>query len=189
MRHATWAALAAVACSASAAVAEYPEKPVEVIMPWPAGVSTDVGSRIVVEQMAEELGVPMQIIAKPGGAGVLGTMELANARPDGYTVGTITVGPAVTQVLMGNTPYGIEDLEPVGVFMTLPFLLLAGKDAPYDDLAGLAEYAAANEIITGSRRCRRRRSTGSRRRAASTSGRSRSIRSIRRSSRAGTPIS
>lgn len=150
MKHATWAAMAAaIACSASVALAEYPEKPVEVIMPWPAGVSTDIGSRIVIEQMAEELGVPMQVIAKPGGGGVLGTLDLTGARPDGYTIGTITVGPAVTQVLMGNTPYQAEDLEPIGMFMTLPFLLAAGKDAPYDDVAGLAAYAAENEVTLG----------------------------------------
>ncbi|MBU3029693.1 hypothetical protein [Paracoccus marinaquae] len=81
MKHARWVALAAALTStALPALAEYPEKPIEVIMPWPAGVATDVASRIVVEQMAEELGVPMQVIAKPGGSGVLGTMELTNAR-------------------------------------------------------------------------------------------------------------
>lgn len=150
MKHARWMALAAAIVSpALPAAAEYPEKPIEVIMPWPAGVASDVAARVVVQQMAEELGAPMQIIAKPGGSGVLGTMELVNARPDGYTVGTITVGPAVTQVLMGNTPYQMQDMEPVGLFMTLPFLLLAGKDAPYDDIAGLTEYASANEVTLG----------------------------------------
>lgn len=72
---------------------------------------------------------------------MVGTNELVRARPDGYTVGGLTIGPAVSQIAAGNTPYSIEDLEPVGMFATLPFLIAARADAPFDDIASLAKWS------------------------------------------------
>ncbi len=134
-----------IALIGSPARADYPERPINVILPWPPAAATDVSARLVLEIMAEELGVPLQVINRPGGRGVIGTNQLVNERPDGYTIGAITVGPAVSQVAAGNTPYGLDDLEPIGLYTTLPFVLLARADAPFDDLRSLAEYTAARD--------------------------------------------
>lgn len=135
---------AGVALAASIApfamAADYPEKPVEMILPWPPlATSTDIIARKVAEQM--DLGAPVKVVNKPGGAGVIGTAEMINARPDGYVIGGLTIGPAVSQVAAGNTPYGIDDFEPIGMFATLPFLIAARGDAPFDDVKSLAEWA------------------------------------------------
>ena len=138
--------IAGVALAASlmsqAARAEYPEKPIEMILPWPAlATSTDIIARKVAEQMDPILGQTIKVVNKPGGAAVVGTAEMANARPDGYTIGGLTIGPAVSQVAAGTTPYSIDDLEPIGMFATLPFLIAARGDAPFNDIKSLAEWS------------------------------------------------
>jgi len=135
------AAIAVFLAAGAPPAAAYPDKPIQVILPWPPAASTDVSTRLLLEVMSEDLGVPMQVINRPGGRGVIGTNQLVQAKPDGHTIGAITVGPAVTQIVAGNTPYAMDDLEPIGLFATLPFVLLARADAPYDDLAGLAEHS------------------------------------------------
>ena len=137
--------IAGVALAASLmtqAKAEYPEKPIEMILPWPAlATSTDIIARKVAEQMDPILGQTIKVVNKPGGAAVVGTAEMANARPDGYTIGGLTIGPAVSQVAAGTTPYSIGDLEPIGMFATLPFLIAARGDAPFNDIKSLAEWS------------------------------------------------
>lgn len=136
------AALTGTFAAAGAMAAGYPSKPVQVILPWPPlATSTDVIARKVIEGMEQELKGKFTIVNKPGGAGVIGTKELTDARPDGYTLGGLTIGPAVSQIAAGNTPYKIADLQPIGIFATLPFLILARKDAPFDDVASLAKHA------------------------------------------------
>lgn len=137
--------LTGIALSATIAapvLAEYPEKTVEMILPWPAlATSTDIIARKVAEQMDPILGRTTKVVNKPGGAAIVGTNEMVNARPDGYTIGGLTIGPAVSQIAAGNTPYGIDDLEPIGMFATLPFLIAARGDAPFDDIASLAAWS------------------------------------------------
>lgn len=136
------ASIALSATIAAPALAEYPEKSVEMILPWPAlATSTDIIARKVAEQMDPILGQTIKVVNKPGGAAVVGTNELVNARPDGYTIGGLTIGPAVSQIAAGNTPYSIDDLEPIGMFATLPFLIAARGDAPFDDIASLAAWS------------------------------------------------
>ena len=128
---------------ASQARAEFPEKTIEMILPWPAlATSTDIIARKVAEQM--DVGQTIKVVNKPGGAAVVGTAEMANARPDGYTLGGLTIGPAVSQIAAGNTPYAIDDLQPIGMFATLPFLIAARGDAPFDDIKSLAEWSKSS---------------------------------------------
>ena len=140
LRHALTGLLMVAGIAAQAA--DYPDKTVEMILPWPAlATSTDVIARKVAEQMDPILGQTIKVINRPGGAAVVGTNEMVNARPDGYTIGGLTIGPAVSQIAAGNTPYGIDDLEPIGMFATLPFLIAARGDAPFDDIASLAAWS------------------------------------------------
>lgn len=140
------ATVAAVAL-AEAAQAAYPEKPIRIMIPWPGNndPSTLVATAIA-PVMSEDLGVPVKVVNSPGGGAVLATNELANSRPDGYTLGLISIGPMITQVLRGKTPYRNEDLQPLGLIWSSPFTLAARADAPYDNLAELAEYGKSNEL-------------------------------------------
>jgi len=137
----------ALAMTAGAAYAEWPDKPIQIMIPWPApnDPSTLVANAIA-PVMSENLGVPVKVVNKPGGGAVLATAELAKSRPDGYTIGLISIGPMITQVLRGKTPYKNQDLQPLGLVWSSPFTLAARADAPYDNLDELAEYAKENEL-------------------------------------------
>lgn len=127
--------------------ADYPTKPIQIVVPWPA--ANDPSTMILAKMtpiMSKELGVPVKTINHSGGAGVLGANKVATSRPDGYTVGLISIGPMVTQVLRGKTPYKNEDLKPLGIIWSSPFTLACRGDAPYNNLKELAEYGKKNEL-------------------------------------------
>jgi tripartite-type tricarboxylate transporter receptor subunit TctC len=128
-------------------LAAWPKKPVMIMIPWPAGndPSTMVASAMA-PLMSDELGVPVKVVNKPGGGAVLATNELRNSRPDGYTMGLISIGPMITQVLREKTPYKNEDLKPLGLVWSSPFTLACRADAPYNNLAELAEYGKTHDL-------------------------------------------
>lgn len=80
----------ALAAAAPAARAEYPERPITMIVPWAPGGSTDLTGRALAQAAEKILGQPIVIVNKPGAATMLGMTELAGAKPDGYTVGTLS---------------------------------------------------------------------------------------------------
>jgi len=131
--------------------AAYPDKPIEVIIPWPPGTETDVGTRALAAAMSKRLNVPVQVINKPGAGGVIGITDFVKARPDGYTLAQGNVGPLVSQVVAGNTTYSAADVEPIGLFNTQPYLLVARGDAPYKNMKELAAFAksASKEVAIG----------------------------------------
>jgi len=129
------------------AAAEWPKKAIKIMIPWPAGndPSTMVATAMA-PMMSEELGVPVKVVNKPGGGAVLATNELARSRPDGYMLGLISVGPMITQVLRGKTPYRNQDLRPLGLIWSSPFTLACRADAPYNNLKELAEYGKSHDL-------------------------------------------
>ena len=129
------------------ASAEWPDKPIQIMIPWPAAndPSTMVATAMA-PHMSEELGVPVKVVNKPGGGAVLATNELAQSRPDGYMLGLISVGPMITQVIRGKTPYKNQDLRPLGLIWSSPFTLACRADAPYNNLKELAEYGKSHEL-------------------------------------------
>ena len=140
-------ALGTVALAAPANAA-YPEKPIEVILPWPPGTETDVGTRVIAQALSKVLGVPVQVINKPGAAAVVGATEVSKARPDGYTLGSLNIGPMVSQVIAGNAPYTVADFEPIALYDTQPYLLLAKADAPYKSVAELAAHVKSGKAVS-----------------------------------------
>lgn len=128
-------------------VAAWPKKPIKIMIPWPAGndPSTMVATAMAPE-MSKKLGVPVKVVNKPGGGAVLATNELKNSRPDGYTMGLISIGPMITQVLRGKTPYKNQDLRPLGLVWSSPFTLAARAEAPYNNLKELAEYGKNHDL-------------------------------------------
>ena len=146
---------AAVACTlavASApAMAEYPEKPVEFVVPWPPGDLEDVLTRMIAEEFQSEYGVAAAVVNKPGGGGgpFPGAVEVANAKPDGYTVGSFIIAVPVIGPNIGIPELAPNPFEPLGNFLTYPFVIVAGKDAPYDDVDGLAAHAKDNDVALG----------------------------------------
>ncbi|MEP3298171.1 tripartite tricarboxylate transporter substrate-binding protein [Tateyamaria sp.] len=147
---ATAMAIAMVAVAGSAQ-AEYPEKPVEFVVPWPPGDLEDVLTRMIAEDFSEAYGVPTAVVNKPGGGGgpFPGAIEVANAPADGYTVGSFIIAIPVVGPQIGIPELNPDPFVPLGNFLTYPFVIAAGGNASYDDMAGLASYAQENDVVLG----------------------------------------
>jgi len=131
------------------AVAEYPERPVKFIVPWPPGDLEDIITRLIAEEMTDATGTPASVINKPGGGGMVGALDVAQARPDGQTVGSFVADILTTHIHSGNAPYDADTFEPVGIFLDYPFVLATTADAPYNNLQELAEYSQNNDVSLG----------------------------------------
>jgi tripartite-type tricarboxylate transporter receptor subunit TctC len=131
------------------AFADYPERPVTFIVPWPPGDLEDQLTRIIADAMSKETGVPAKVVNRPGGGAVEGATAVAQSEPDGYTVGSLVIDVPTMHIIRGNASYKRDSFEPVGIFLTYPFALVALKDAPYNDLAELAAYAKSNPVKLG----------------------------------------
>ena len=151
MRLITLGALAAAAALPAMAQDKWPSKPIEIIYPYPPGNDMDVVTRLVAEGMSKRLGVPVQVINKPGG-GVVGFAEMTRAKPDGYTIGTWTPGPGISQIIAGNTPYKITDYQSVGGMLINDFVLAARGDIPATNLKEFAAWAkkSGKPVVIGS---------------------------------------
>ena len=145
------ATAAAVMALSGPALADYPEQPVTFIVPWPPGDLEDILTRMIAEEFQEEYGVPAAVVNRPGGGGgpFPGAIDVATAAQDGYTIGSFV--PAVP--LIGHE-IGIPELtpaqfEPIGIFLTYPFVIATSGNAPYSTMEELAAYAADNDVFLG----------------------------------------
>lgn len=129
--------------------ADYPNRPVKFVVPWPPGDLEDVLTRLIAEEMSRETGKPATVLNKPGGGGVVGASTVARARADGLTIGSFVADLVTTQLVSGNAPYEQDTFEPVGIFLDYPFVIAAKADAPYDNLQELADYSQKNKVSLG----------------------------------------
>jgi len=144
-------AVTGIVTAPSVVLAEYPEKPVEFVVPWPPGDLEDVLTRMIAEDFQEMYGVPAAVVNKPSGGGgpFPGAVEVAKADPDGYTIGSFVIGVPTVGPLIGIPELSPNPFDPLGIFLTYPFVIVAGADAPYDDVAGLAAHAKDNDVALG----------------------------------------
>lgn len=143
IRTALAAASSVIVLNAGAARAEWPEKAVTVIVAWAAGGGTDATARAVAEGLQKKFGQPFNVVNRTGGGGLVGHSALAQAAPDGYTLGVITIETAMyeAQGLKGVTP---ADLDFIGRFNADAIAVNIRADAPYSDLKGLLEAVKAD---------------------------------------------
>ncbi|MGH1415210.1 MAG: tripartite tricarboxylate transporter substrate-binding protein [Pelagimonas sp.] len=134
-----------------AAAAEYPEKPVSFVVPWPPGDLEDVLTRMIAEDFAAEYGIAAAVVNKPGGGGgpFPGAIDVATAEADGYTIGSFVPAVPVVGHEIGIDELAPEKFDPIGIFLTYPFVIATKGDAPYSTMAELAEYAKSNEVALG----------------------------------------
>ena len=134
-----------------AAQAEYPEKPVEFVVPWPPGDLEDVLTRMIADEFQATYGVPAAVVNKPGGGGgpFPGAAEVAQAPADGYTVGSFVIGVPIVGPETGIPALNPDPFDPVGIFLTYPFVIATSGDAPYSSMQELAAYAKDNDVALG----------------------------------------
>ena len=137
------ALLAAFACTA---VAQYPERPVRLIVPQAAGSATDTVARLLAAEMTAPLGQPVVVEDRPGGALTIGIDLVAKSAPDGYTTGMGPIGAmAITRHMVAKLPYDIErDLQPIALVAKGHLLLAVSPSLPVNSVKELIEYAKKN---------------------------------------------
>ncbi len=126
--------LALVACPCRAA--EYPTRPITFIVPWGAGGGTDAVGRIMASLLERDLGRPVNVVNRTGGSGVVGHSAIAHARPDGYTIGILTVEIAMMHH-QGLTRLDGSSFTPLGLVNLDPTAIQVRADSPYQTLGDL----------------------------------------------------
>ena len=140
-------ASAMVAASAVAQAGDdgWPERPIRLVVPFPAGSSTDIIARIVAQKLSPRLGQQIVIENRAGASGNIGADAVAKAAPDGYTIGIATASThAVAASLNANLPYDpIKDFAPVAMIGSQPYVLVLHAALPARNLAELIALAKA----------------------------------------------
>ena len=134
---------AALFFAAATSYAQYPQRPVQVIVPWGAGGGTDATARIVSAILEKNLGQPFNVVNRTGGSGVVGHSAIATAPPDGYTIGMITVEITMMHHV-GLTPLKHTDYTPIGLVNADPAGVNVRIDSPYKSLKDLLAAIKAN---------------------------------------------
>ena len=135
--------LAALLCVATSAFAQYPQRPVQLIVPWGAGGGTDATARIIATLLEKELKQPFNVVNRTGGSGVVGHDAIAKSAPDGYTIGLITVEITMMHHV-GLTPLKHTDYTPIGLVNADPAGITVRADAPYKSVKDLLAAIKAN---------------------------------------------
>ena len=125
----------------SPAAAEYPDKPIRLIIPFPPGGSNDVVGRLVANQLSEKLGQKVYVDNRGGAGGVLGTEGAANATPDGYTLLVVSLAHAVNPSLYKLNYDPIKSFVPVSIMATGPNVLVVNPNLPVKDVKELVALA------------------------------------------------
>ena len=124
---------------------EFPSKPVKLIVSYSAGGPTDVIARVIAQDMTATLGQSVIVENKTGANGLIGTLEVKRAAPDGYTLLVTTLSHSVNAILMADKkPYDpIADFAPVSLVTFLPLVLVTRGDSPLNSVAELIALARA----------------------------------------------
>jgi tripartite-type tricarboxylate transporter receptor subunit TctC len=142
-------ALAAVACLAAAlapamAQDKYPDRPVRIVVPWPAGTGIDVQMRAFAQAFGESLGAPVIVDNRPGAGSLVGYTLASRAMADGYTVFAGTNAQFIQQYLMPNAKVDmLKSMEPVSLLFVMPQVLVVASNSPAKDMQGLVSLIRA----------------------------------------------
>lgn len=134
----------AFAASAAPALAEYPDQPITVVIPYQAGGGTDVLFRMYQAALEEELGTSLVVEYAGGAATLIGTQKALAAPADGYTVLVTTSAIALNTIMVEGKPYTMDDVDIIAPLAQYPYGLYVNDSQPFDDLEGFKAYAEAN---------------------------------------------
>jgi len=128
------------------AAADYPDRPIRLVVPFPAGGGADTLARIIVPRVAQAVGAPIVIDNRPGAGGNAGAEIVARAAPDGYTLLYGTNGThAINQSLYGNLRFDpVKDFAPVSRLTVIAAMLVVNPDFPARSVVELIQYAKAH---------------------------------------------
>jgi tripartite-type tricarboxylate transporter receptor subunit TctC len=140
--HAAFAVVPLVA--AGAASADYPDRPIRLVIPFPPGGGTDTSARIISQHLGDALGKAVVAENRPGAAGNIGTELVARAVPDGYTLLLAGLSTAVNASLFDKLPFNpLKDFEPVSLFVSVPLMVTVHPSVPAHSIQELIALAKA----------------------------------------------
>lgn len=136
----------------SRASSGWPQKPIQLIVPWPAGGGTDLSIRVLAEEAGQRLGQTVVVINRPGATGTMVAPLLKAAAPDGHTIGQLPL-PVLRHALMNKVPWDpLTDLSPILQVSGTTFGLLVPSSSPWQKVQDLLDWARARpgELMLGS---------------------------------------
>jgi tripartite-type tricarboxylate transporter receptor subunit TctC len=120
--------------------ADYPSRPIKLVVPLSPGGVTDIFARVVAQQLGKELNTSVVVDNKAGGGGVIGTSYVAQSKPDGYTLLFAVPGLAIDPALGRKLPYdALKDFTLIGLAASSPNYLVVSSKVPVSDLKGLVD--------------------------------------------------
>ena len=143
-------ASAVAICVSAQAFADYPKKPIKVVVPYGAGGDSDLTTRIWADAMEKELGVPVVVINKPGGGGIVGTAFVAHSKQDGYTLINAGLGNMLVTPNFSKTPYTFDSFTPVVKMTAVPLAVVVANDSPYKTFDDFIAGAKSKKVTQGS---------------------------------------
>ena len=149
-RHLMWAtaaALIATVTPSSSQTANWPTRPITLVIPYPAGLTMDIVGRQLGDYMSSKFGQPVVIDNRVGAVGTIGTRAVARAAPDGYTIVlggavALALSPMMFKDLGGFDP--VKEIQPIVTIYKTPHVLIASHKAPVKSFAELIAFAKAN---------------------------------------------
>ena len=144
-------AVAVLGTFATTAVAQYPERPINMVIPYGAGGATDISARTIAEPLGEAVGKPLVMVNVTGAGGATGSVNVQNAKPDGYTmlfarVGSHTVNPAMKATL----PYTLDDFRFVTVYEINPVACVVNPSSGITSMQDLLAKVDAGGVTYSS---------------------------------------
>lgn len=141
--------LSGIAFGQKAEIANYPTKPIKLIVAFAPGGTTDISARALAKAAEKYLGQPIVVVNQPGGGGSKGPTLLAKEKPDGYSIGTLSGGAACWAPLVIKLSYDpLKDFTPLLQYGEYISLVAARTDAPFKTAKELLEYSRRNPGLT-----------------------------------------
>ena len=141
----TIVSIGAASAQSETAPANWPDRPLRMIVPLPAGSAVDTVARLIAQRLSARLGQPVIVENRAGASGVIGADAVAKAAPDGYTLGMATSTTHMTAaVLNAKLPYDpVKDFAPVAIVGISPYVLVVNPKVPANNIAELIALAKA----------------------------------------------
>jgi tripartite-type tricarboxylate transporter receptor subunit TctC len=149
----TTLALLVLACATASmsAHAEYPERPIRIIVPFTPGGSTDILARMLGQKLTEAWGQNVVVENRPGANGVVGAEITAHANPDGHTLLMVAIGHAINPLLQSKLPYDTErDFQPISLTAILPLMFTVTPSLKANNVEELIALAKTRPVTYGS---------------------------------------
>ncbi len=137
----------------AASAQEFPDRPITIVVPYPAGGTSDGQARMIQEKLGKLLGQPVVVENKPGASGAIGAQHVARSKPDGYTLLYPNTGALLVPLLNDNAKYDLlKDFKPITQVTAVPMVLVTNKSVPGSSISDFLQYASSqpNGILSGS---------------------------------------